>query len=491
MTIEEIQIIISGDETRTVELKKTTGELKDAMHSLCAMLNSDGGYVIIGVAPSTLKIQGQVVSDHTRQEIAVELRKIEPYVNMPVEYIDVPEQEECQLIVFHADKHLYTDAPYIYNGKPYYKLESTTMAMPQQMYEDMLRQRDHELFRWDNQASRHLTIADMSERRIRAAVNLGVMNGRLDASAEGESVETLLAKLKLLRDGRPTNAAVMLFTATTDDYPEMELRMACFRGKDKNIFIDNKQVIGNFFDLLDAGIAFCFRNLRVSGEIKGLLREEKLEIPIEALREALINALCHRQYERTNGSVSLAIYDDRVEIINPGRFPAQLSPENIKLPHESYPYNKLIAQVLYQTSYLEKWGTGAGRIVQICREQNLPEPEWKSVNGTISIIFKRPTSAYIIDNNGGQTGGQNKSSYIDNGGDDGGGNGDNSGDNQLTERQRNIYNLLKLNGENTALTLARILSLSKRTVQREISYLRNNGFIDKLGTNNGKWIILK
>ena len=226
----------------------------------------------------------------------------------------------------------------------------------------------------------HLTIADMSERRIRAAVNLGVMNGRLDASAEGESVETLLAKLKLLRNGIPTNAAVMLFTANTDDYPEMELRMACFRGKDKNIFIDNKQVIGNFFDLLDAGIAFCFRNLRVSGEIKGLLREEKLEIPIEALREALINALCHRQYERTNGSVSLAIYDDRVEIINPGRFPAQLSPENIKLPLESYPYNKLIAQVLYQTSYLEKWGTGAGRIVQICREQNLPEPEWKAEN---------------------------------------------------------------------------------------------------------------
>lgn len=73
------------------------------------------------------------------------------------------------------------------------------------------------------------------------------------------------------------------------------------------VFIDNKMETGNFFDLLEAGISFCFRNLRLSGEVKGLLREEKLEIPDEALREALTNALCHRQYERTNGSVSLAI----------------------------------------------------------------------------------------------------------------------------------------------------------------------------------------
>ena len=93
--------------------------------------------------------------------------------------------------------------------------------------------------------------------------------------------------------------------------------MGYFKGTNKMVFIDNKMETGNFFDLLEAGISFCFRNLRLSGEVKGLLREEKLEIPDEALREALTNALCHRQYERTNGSVSLAIYDDRVEIATP------------------------------------------------------------------------------------------------------------------------------------------------------------------------------
>lgn len=314
MTIQDIQELIKIDETRTVELKKTTGELKDAMHSVCAMLNSDGGHVIIGIAPTSLKIIGQVVTDNTRQEIAREIRKLEPAVNMAVEYVDVPDSEGKQLVVLHADKNLFSAAPYVFDGKPYYKLESTTMAMPQQMYEDMLRVRDADKFRWDSMTANDMTVDDLDEKRIRTAVTKGVRSGRMNPDAEDESTIEVLAKLDLLNNGKPTNAAVALFAKDTRNYPEMELKMGYFKGNNRMIFIDNKMEEGNFFELLDAGIAFLFRNLRISGEVKGLLREEKLEIPIEALREALTNALCHRQYERTSASVSLAIYDDRVEI---------------------------------------------------------------------------------------------------------------------------------------------------------------------------------
>lgn len=353
MTIENIQELIKVDETRTVELKKTTGEIKDGMRSVCAMLNSSGGYVIFGIAPQTLKIIGQTVSDNTRQEIAREIRKLEPFVNMAVEYIEVPGTNGSQVVVLHADKKLFGEAPYVYDGRAYYKLESTTMQMPQQMYESMLRSRDEEKFRWDSMIAANMTVADLDEKRIKTAIAMGVKGGRLSPDAEVEPIPDILAKLKLLDGGRLTNAAVMLFAKNVDDYPELELKMGYFKGKDKIIFIDNKMESGNFFDLLDAGVSFCFRNLRLSGEVKGLLREERLEIPIEALREALTNALCHRQYERTDGSVSLAIYDDRVEIINPGKFPPQITTDSIKKRHESYPRNKKIAQVLYLTKNLE------------------------------------------------------------------------------------------------------------------------------------------
>ena len=101
--------------------------------------------------------------------------------------------------------------------------------------------------------------------------------------------------------------------------------MARFVGTNKNMFRDNQRAEGNFFQLLDAGVTFCFKHLSLSGRITNhsLEREEQLEVPYNALREALINALCHRHWERYNLTISLAIYDDRIEIASPGTFPPQ------------------------------------------------------------------------------------------------------------------------------------------------------------------------
>lgn len=482
MTIQDIQEFIKIDETRTVELKKTTGELKDAMHSVCAMLNSDGGHVIIGIAPTSLKIIGQVVTDNTRQEIAREIRKLEPAVNMAVEYVDVPDSEGKQLVVLHADKNLFSAAPYVFDGKPYYKLESTTMAMPQPMYEDMLRVRDADKFRWDSMAANDMTVDDLDEKRIRTAVTKGVRSGRMNPDAEDESTIEVLAKLDLLNNGKPTNAAVALFAKDTSKYPEMELKMAYFKGNNRMIFIDNKMEEGNFFELLDAGIAFLFRNLRISGEVKGLLREEKLEIPIEALREALTNALCHRQYERTSASVSLAIYDDRVEIVNPGKFPPQLTADTIRMSHESYPYNKKIAQVLYLTKNLEKWGTGANRMIELCREQGVAEPEWTTGNGTVTITFKRPSvgisseqTTQNLHRNYTETLQKLYRNFTE----------------ALQKKDRDIAELVINNPEVTQTEMAATLDLSRQTIANRLKSMQERGILKRVGPDNGgRWELI-
>ena len=481
MTIEEIKELIKIDETRTIELKKTTGEIKDGMRSVCAMLNSDGGYVIFGIAPKSLKILGQNVSDNTRQEIAREIRKLEPFVNMAVEYVDVPDTNGNQLIILHADRNLFSKAPYVYDGRPYYKLESTTMLLPQQMYDDMLRLRDADKYCWDSMTAEGKNIDDLDEKLIRTAVAMGVKSGRMPHEAEVAPIPEILSKLDLLNDGKPTNAAMMLFAKDTSDYPEMELKMGYFKGNTRMIFLDNKLERGNFFKLLDSGMAFCFRTLRLSGEVKGLLREEKLEIPIEALREALTNSLCHRQYERTNGSVSLAIYDDSVEIVNPGKFPPQLTPVSIKKRHESYPYNKKIAQVLYLTKNLEKWGTGTNRIIDLCREQHVAEPIWSAENGTVTITFKRP-KIEPSDNINSTTNVGNMSET----------NVGNMSETNLTDRQRFIVSAIKANPYVTGKSMSETLSVTQRTVERDLSILQKAGIIHHEGkVNAGKWIILK
>ena len=101
ITIDDIKKLIASDESRTLELKKTTGELKDGMHSACAFLNTEGGWLIFGVAPKTLKIIGQEVTDKTQQEIAQALAGLEPAVDVRVVYVDVPEYPGNKVIAMH------------------------------------------------------------------------------------------------------------------------------------------------------------------------------------------------------------------------------------------------------------------------------------------------------------------------------------------------------------------------------------------------------
>ena len=396
MTFENIQEIIAKDEHRCLELKKTTGELQDAMHSACAFLNTDGGWLVFGVAPKSLKIHGQQVSDDTQREIAQALGGLYPAVEVKPEYIDVPGRPSDQLIVMHFDGSKWGQMPYTFHGCPYYKVESTTKVMPQEMYEERLRAAKPEAFAWERQEADNVTLADLDERRIRGAVRLGVERGRMPATAETESVEALLSKWGLLRNGKVLNGAVALFGVQTASYTQMRLRLARFRGTDKNEFVDSGRAEGNFFDLLDAGMDFLFKHLSQSGKIVGFHKEEQLEIPAEALREALTNALCHRQLEKYNLSPGIAVYDDRVEIENPGRLPQGVTPENIKMSHASFPYNPLIAEVLYRSSFLESWGSGVGRMVDSCRAQGVPEPEYVLNGGFVIIVFRRLKT---VDNN--------------------------------------------------------------------------------------------
>lgn len=130
MTIDDIKALIATDESRTLELKKTTGELKDGMHSDCAFLNTDGGWLIFGVAPTGLKILGQQVTETTKREIAQAIAGLEPVVDVKPHYVDVPDRPGNQVIAMHFDGWVWGERPHTFHGCPYYKVESTTKVMP-------------------------------------------------------------------------------------------------------------------------------------------------------------------------------------------------------------------------------------------------------------------------------------------------------------------------------------------------------------------------
>ena len=495
MTIDNIKTLIVADESRTLELKKTTGELKDGMHTACAFLNTEGGWLIFGITPKSLKIIGQKVTDNTQQEIAQALAGLEPMVDVKVEYVDVPAYPGNKVIAMHFDGWVWGEHPHTYNGCPYYKVESTTKVMPQTMYDERIRAHKPQQYAWEGQTADEVSLSDLNEKHIRGCIRLGVEGGRIPASAISAPIEETLSKWKLLKNGIPTNGAAMLFSDNIDEYPQFRLRMARFVGTDKNEFIDNQRAEGNFFDLLDAGMAFFFKHLNLSGKITNhsLQRQEQLEIPYKALRETLINSLCHRQWEKYNLTNSIAIYDDRIEIANPGVFPPQITPENIKKPHESYPYNLKIAEALYKSTFLESWGSGAKRIIDACDRQGVEEPTWKWDSGFIIVTFKRHKKSikYIYKKYDTETETVTESVNVP----------VNIPTNlsKLNDRQRNIYNAIKnsttnvpVNAPVNATNLAIWLNVSEKTIKRDLSFMQSAGIIKRVGSDKtGHWEVIK
>ena len=195
-------------------------------------------------------------------------------------------------------------------------------------------------------------------------------------------------------DGLLTNAAVVLYCQKARLeflYPQCSIQMARFRGTDRLAeFDDNRQYWGHAFSLLQRAEFFIRDHMPVSGKVLPG-RMKRVDWPLyhpRAIREALANAFCHRDYAIPGASLSVAVYDDRMEIINPGTLHFGITPKTLFKPHESRPWNPIIANVFYRAGIIEKWGTGTINIIEWCKENRNPPPEWIIRSGSVVLTFK-------------------------------------------------------------------------------------------------------
>ena len=188
-------------------------------------------------------------------------------------------------------------------------------------------------------------------------------------------------------------AAVVLFARSErllPEYPQCRLRLARFRGVDRSEFIDGREFHGNAFDLLDRAQKFLLDHLPVAGRVLpgSFERRDEPLLPPEALREALANAFCHRDYSIGGGSVAVAMYDDRVEVTSSGGLHFALTVDDLFRPHESLPWNPLIARVFYLRGVVEQWGRGIERMVELMAAAGLARPEIEAAGGAVTVRFR-------------------------------------------------------------------------------------------------------
>lgn len=386
MNREDLAGLVRPGESERVEFKRSTGDLKGGMQSACAMLNGSlPGHVLFGVGDDG-SIVGQDVSTKTLEDIARELRLIEPPAFPDVETIALDHGKAVIVLIISGGTGLYS-----YDGRPYQRIGPTTSRMPVQVYEHRLLERMHASSRWENQTVDDFSIDDLDLSELNRTIEEAIRRQRLDDPGT-RSPSELLMGLGLMAKGDLLNAAVVLFGQADrlmPRYPQCLLRMARFRGSTKTEFIDNRREIGNAFDLLVRAQRFLRDHLPVAGRIVPSLFERVDDplYPPEALREALANALCHRDYSVSGGSVSIAIYDDRLEISSTGSLPFGLTPEALTRPHQSLPWNPLIAQSFFRRGIIETWGRGTLKMMELTEQAGLTAPEFESGGGEVVVRF--------------------------------------------------------------------------------------------------------
>ena len=385
--IDQLSALTSSGESETLEFKATTGTRREAAMTLCAFLNQRGGQVLFGVMEDGT-VAGQHVSERTIEELSVELRQIDPPAFPAVERIPVDGDREVIIVSTGQG----ASRPYTHRGAAYRRVGNTTLAMSADEYNRMLFERMHSEQRWENQPAPGWCIDDLDETEIRRTVAEAIRRGRLEEPVGGEPSD-MLRGLGLLRDGVLFRAAVVLFGSPERlefEMPQCLLRVARFRGVDRMEFLDNRQFNDNAFTLLANAERFLRDTLPIAGRFEQD-RFERIDEPLYpplATREALANALCHRDYSIGGGSVGVAVYDDRLEVTSSGSLHFGLTPESLFAPHESRPWNPLIARTFYRRGIIEEWGSGTLKMAELTSAAGLPAPEFEDDGGAVTVRFR-------------------------------------------------------------------------------------------------------
>ena len=465
MQIKKLRALVKLGESDTLEFKETTGRLSDAMRSICAFLNQEGGIVLFGVTDKG-KIVGQEISDKTKREIAHAIEKIEPHAEVKVEHVSLGNDKHVIALIAKEGKN----KPYAYDDRPYIRRQSTTQKMSRDGYAQLIQENPRLSPSWDSQTTNNCTLNDLDKKRIYEVVGAAVEEGRMSTTAVASrmTVKEILKKYGLMVGEKLTNAAVLLFCKKEEkQFIQSTVKMARFKGTDKSEFLDNISIQGNLFDLYEAAIKFFRGYLPIGGrfEVGNPFRIDTPAIPYKVLREALVNALCHRDYSMRSGSMYIAFYDDRVEIVSAGKLPPGITVSALSKKHESYPRNGLIAKVFFSCGMIEQWGSGTYDMIQLCKKSGNPIPIFEETTGSFSVTLplKEPIARINFE----------RTPHA-----------------QLTARQKEIVEILKqgpMSREQIMGKMEKLLNV--RTIQKDLSRLKKLGLIVQEGLGVGRTII--
>ncbi len=242
---------------------------------------------------------------------------------------------------------------------------------------------------WDNMPFPLFRMEDVSDSEVERFRRLAAKRGRIAPDLLTEPKEVLLQKLHLVNNGYLTNAAMLLFAKDPQDWQQgAYIKIGYFESDADLLYQD--EIHGSLLEQVDKAIeVICLKYMRAKISCEGIRRIKRYFVPEAALREALLNAVCHKRYESCI-PIQVSIYKDRLYVANVGVLPKTWATDNLYGKQEARPYNPNVAAVMYDAGFIESWGRGVERIRSACAAYGLPEPEYTVHPGDIMIKFSAP-----------------------------------------------------------------------------------------------------
>jgi len=430
-------------ESDTVEFKKSLSLIEPALKSICGFLNHHGGVISFGRTNSGAVV-GVDPTDHSLRKLSQQITsRIKPETSPDIRVL---EELGKSLIVIAVPEG--TNKPYFLDGIAYIRVGTENRVMPPDELKRMILN-DYAV-PWDDQPCRGGELDDIDAASVRAFLERAQWARRFDGDPT-IPVAKALDKLGVLSGGVPTNAAMLFFGKDPQRFfIQSEVRCARFKGEEISSTYLNMSVLRGRIDQVieDAG-RFIEETVQKAAWVTPgkMQREEHWEYPPDALREAVINAVCHRDYT-TSGNVQIRIFESRVQIWSPGELPDGVTVDLLRVEHASRPRNKTIAKLLFLAGYIEQWGSGTLSMIAACKRDGLPDPQFKETGSDFVVTFRRSTLNTLLED-----------------------------PELLNERQRGVIEYLKSHQSISTEMYGDVYGCTTRTARRDLSTLAEMGVV--------------
>ena len=452
LSVKEIQSIISSGEGYNAEFKVSLpSKVKDITEEVCAFANASGGVVLIGVDDNNL-IQGVTIDNAKRSAIQNSINEISPSLQCETYSIEI---EGKQITAIEVPSG--ANKPYVLSGAIYVRQgpNSQKLTTVEEM-RDFFQQADRIYF--DEAPRTEVNIVtDLDKDNIAVFRTEAGLNNTI-------SDEQIFRNLRLTtKEGYLKNGGVLFFAKEPEHFFEKAvIRCIAFDGTDKRYIIDDKIMTGALYQQFLKSMYWLHSKLDIRYEIEGegsKPRKELWEIPETVFKEAIINSLAHRDYYDKGGRIKIELFDDRVEISNPGGLVSAI-PRN-EFGKRSLSRNPLIFGLFERMRMVEQIGSGISRMRDLMHEEGLTPPEF-SVDGIFTVTFRRPFEFQKWVNK-----------WVNN----------------LSEKQIIILEAIHKNQQIKKSILQELTGFSATTLDNNLETLKKEGLLEREGTKGGVWIL--